>query len=113
MTVTGKGKYAGTIRQNFTIRPMEKADAGSVRIGSITTQQSTGASVVVPEVKVVVNDKTLVKGKDYTVSVINSTRFVKQSDGSEKATATAIITGTGNYKGLLGKKNFTVKKVSG
>ncbi|MBR5798855.1 MAG: glycoside hydrolase family 25 protein [Lachnospiraceae bacterium] len=113
VTVTGKGKYAGTIMQNFTIRPMEKADAGSVRIGSITTQQSTGASVVVPEVKVVVNDKTLVKGKDYTVSVINSTRFVKQSDGSEKATATAIITGTGNYKGLLGKKNFTVKKVRG
>ncbi len=113
VTITGKGKYAGTITQNFIIRPKEKADAGSVRIGSISTQKSNGTSIVVPEVKVVVDDKTLVQGKDYTVSVINSTRFVKASDGSEKATATAIITGTGNYKGLLGKKNFTVKKVSG
>ncbi len=109
VTVTGKGKYAGTIKQNFTIRPKEKADAGSIRIGSIATQKYTG-KVIVPEVKIVVDGMTLVRGKDYTVSVINSTRLTYTESGVRKGTATAIITGTGNYKGLLAKKSFTIKE---
>ncbi len=110
--ITGKGKYAGIIRQDFEIRPKEKADAESVKIGSIATQKYTG-KVIVPQVKIVVDGKTLEKGKDYTVSVINSTRLTYTEGGVRKGTATVIITGTGNYKGLLAKKSFTVKEVSG
>ena len=109
VTVTGKGKYAGTIRQNFIIQPKSKDDAKSIKIGSIATQKYTGKTIV-PAVKVVVDGKTLEKGKDYTVSVINSTRLTYTEGGVRKGTATAIITGTGNYKGLLAKKSFTVKE---
>lgn len=110
--VTGKGNYAGTIRQNFTIQPKEKADAKSIKVSSIPTQKYTGKTIV-PTVKVVVDGKTLEKGKDYTVSVINSTRLTYTDAGVRKGTATMIITGTGNYKGILAKKSFTVKEISG
>lgn len=107
--ITGKGIYADTISRTFTILPKQASNAKKITIADISEQRYTG-NVVVPKVKVAVDGKTLVKGKDYTVSILNSTRLTYTENGKQKGTATAVITGIGNYKGTLGRKNFTVVK---
>lgn len=107
--VTGKGKYSGTITKSFTITPKQAKDASKITVSNISDQTYTG-SVIVPKVTVTVDGTALVKGKDYTVSVLNSTRLTYIQNKKEKGTATMIITGIGNYKGTLAKKSFTVVK---
>ena len=106
--VTGKGKYSGTITKNFTITPKQVNKNSKVTVSNIADQKYTG-EVIVPKVTVTVDGKQLVKGKDYTVSVLNSTRLTYDLDKKKpKGTATMIITGIGNYQGTLAKKSFTV-----
>ncbi len=112
VTVTGKGNYAGVIKQSYTIMPKDKAHIKSVKVSNIPTQKYTGKTII-PDVKVIVDGETLEKGKDYTVSVINSTRLTYEDEEGRKGVATLLITGTGNYKGILAKKRFIVKEVSG
>ncbi len=108
--VTGKGKYAGTVTKDFTITPMQAKNASKITVSNIADQKYTG-EVIVPKVTVTVDGAQLVKGKDYTVSVLNSTRLTDYSNKKKpKGTATMIITGIGNYKGTLAKKSFTVYK---
>lgn len=107
--ITGKGKYADTISRTFTILPKQASNAKKITIANISEQRYTG-NVIVPKIKVTVDGKTLVKGKDYTVSILNSTRLTYTENGKQKGTATAVITGIGNYKGTLGRKSFTVVK---
>lgn len=107
--VTGKGKYSGTVAKNFTITPRKAKDSSKITVSNISDQKYTG-SVIVPKVTVTVDGITLVKGKDYTVSVLNSTRLTYTQNKKEKGTATMIITGIGNYSGTLAKKSFTVVK---
>lgn len=107
--ITGKGNYADTISQTFTILPKQASNAKKITIADIPDQRYTGA-VIVPKIKVTVDGKTLVKGRDYTVSILNSTRLTYTENGKQKGTATAVITGIGNYKGTLGRKSFTVVK---
>lgn len=107
VVVSGKGNYSGKIQQIYTINPKKESDAKTIKVSNIAAQNYTG-KVIIPSVKITVDGKNLKKGKDYTVSVINSTRLIyKDSEGS-KGIATVIITGTGNYKGVLAKKNFMV-----
>ncbi len=106
---TGKGKYAGTVSAGFTITRKQASDASKITVSSISDQKYTG-SVIVPKVTVKVDGATLVKGRDYTVSVLNSTRLTYTQNNKQKGTATMIITGIGNYKGTLAKKSFTVVK---
>ena len=109
MIVTGKGKYAGTVSKNFTITPKQAKHASKITVSNIADQKYTG-EVIVPKVTVTVDGVQLVKGKDYTVSVLNSTRLTYDLDKKiKKGTATMIITGIGNYQGTLAKKSFTVK----
>lgn len=107
--ITGKGKYADTISRTFTILPKQASNAKKITIANISEQRYTG-NVIVPKIKVTVDGRTLVKGKDYTVSILNSTRLTYTENGKQKGTATAVITGIGNYKGTLGRKNFAVVK---
>ncbi len=107
--VNGKGKYSGTIRQSFTINPKQKSDAKNIKVSNIPDQKYTGR-VIVPSVKVTIDGKTLKKGKDYTISVVNSTKLTYEDKQGKKGVATVIITGTGNYKGVLTKKSFVVVK---
>ncbi len=108
--VTGKGKYAGTMTKNFTILPKEAKNASKITVSNIADQKYTG-EVIVPKVTVTVDGEQLVKGKDYTVSVLNSTRLTYDlNKKKQKGTATMIITGIGNYKGTLTKRSFTVYK---
>lgn len=106
--VTGKGKYAGTVTEKFTITPKQAKNASKITVSNIADQKYTG-EVIVPKVTVTVDGAKLDKGKDYTVSVLNSTRLTDFSDKKKsKGIATMIITGIGNYQGTLAKKSFIV-----
>lgn len=106
--VTGKGKYSGTMKKTFTINPKQAKNASKITVSEISNQKYTG-EVIVPKVTVTVDGTQLVKGKDYTVSVLNSTRLTDFSNKKQsKGTATMIITGIGNYQGTLAKKSFIV-----
>lgn len=107
--VNGKGMYSGTIQQTFTINPKQKSDAKTIKVSDIPEQKYTG-KVIIPDVKVTVDGKNLQKGKDYTISVVNSTKLTYEDSQGKKGVATAIITGTGNYAGVLAKKSFVVVK---
>lgn len=105
--VSGKGKYSGTVTKDFTILPKQKKDSSKITVSSIGEQKYTG-SVIVPNVTVTVDGVKLTKGKDYTVSVLNSTRLTYTQNKKQKGIATMIITGVGNYKGTLAKTSFVV-----
>jgi len=105
--VTAKGKYSGTMTKTFTITPKQKKDISKITVSSISEQKYTG-SVVVPNVTVTVDGIKLTKGKDYTVSVLNSTRLTYTQNKRRKGIATMIITGVGNYQGTLTKRSFVV-----
>lgn len=102
VTVTGKGNYTGTVTKTFQINRKTKSKSGSISISSIGVQKRTGTTIV-PNLTVQVDGRQLVSGKDYTVSVVNSTRTI-----GKYGIGTAIITGVGNYEGLLGKKAFFI-----
>lgn len=105
--VTGKGKYSGTLIKTFTILPKQKKDISKISVSSIAEQKYTG-NVIVPNVTVTVDGIKLTKGKDYTVSVLNSTRLTYTQNNKRKGIATMVITGVGNYKGILTKRSFVV-----
>ena len=109
MVVTGKGKYAGTIKSSYTIKPKTISYCKKVSVSSISKQKYTG-KVIIPSFTVKIDGKTLKKGTDYTVSVLNSTKLTYTDKNVQKGVATVIITGIGNYKGVLAKKNFIVYK---
>ncbi|GAB6394313.1 MAG: hypothetical protein MdMp024_0625 [Bacteroidales bacterium] len=86
VTVTGVGKYTGTVYKNFTISPKGVA-AGW--LGTVPDQTYTGASIQ-PAVTVMDGSRTLTLGMDYTVYYSNNVNA---------GTATVTIVGTGNYTG--------------
>ncbi|GAB6394114.1 MAG: Ig-like domain-containing protein [Bacteroidales bacterium] len=94
VTVTGLGNYSGTASKSFTIHP--KAVAADW-LEDIPAQAYTGKYI---EPGVVVRDgsKTLTLGADYTVAYMNNTYI---------GTATATVTGMGNYVGSA-SKNFAI-----
>lgn len=105
--VTGKGNYSGTMSKKFYIFEKEKKPASKITVSSIPDQKYTGNKIV-PNFTVTFDGAALVKGKDYTVSVLNSTKLTYTQNKKRKGTATVIITGIGNYKGTLAKSSFTV-----
>lgn len=91
--VTGKGTYEGSYTTNFKIVSCAIGQAASSRIAD---QTYTG-NAIQPSFTVTYNNKTLVKGTDYTVSFKNNVNI---------GTATVIITGKGNFEG---NKEITFK----
>ncbi len=99
--ITGIGNYKGTADAAFTICPRLIADADVSQIGD---QTYTGEAVT-PDLAVVVDGITLIKGEHYTVAFENNT---------DAGQAKAVITGTGNYTTDDGskktiEKNFEIK----
>ncbi|GAB6393845.1 MAG: Ig-like domain-containing protein [Bacteroidales bacterium] len=88
VTVTGRGNYAGTASETFTIVP--KTIEG-LSVDAIPAQNYTGQAVI-PAVTVRDGGRVLTAGQDYEVSCRNNT------EGGE---ATAIITGRNNYQGEI------------
>ena len=93
IVIKGMGSYAGTIEKTFTIQ----ADLSKAKV-TIKKQIYTGKKLT-PNVKVVLNGKTLVKDKDYKVSYSGNKNIGKN--------AKAIIKGMGQYTGEISKK-FTI-----
>lgn len=93
-TITGIGNYTGTVEKSFAIAACSMS---AVSISSIESQRYTG-SAISPDVTVTYNGRTLIKGTDYTVSYSNNINV---------GTATATITGKGNFSGTV-STNFKI-----
>ena len=92
--IHGKGNYTGTKKVMLTISSQNLI--GSASVSSISNQKYTGDEIE-PTVKVTYNKKRLTEGTDYTVFY---------EDNVKVGTATAVITGAGNY---TGEKRVTFK----
>ncbi|MBO4635644.1 MAG: DUF4214 domain-containing protein, partial [Clostridiales bacterium] len=100
LVVRGAGNYTGELDPvTFTIVP---AEINSATVAAIADQTYTG-SAIEPEITVTLNDTTLVRGTDYTVSYANNTAI---------GTATATVTGCGNYTGSPGSVTFEIVQAS-
>ena len=106
ITVTGKGNYSGSKTKNFTIA----AKSISGMTATVAAQTYSGAALT-PSVTVKDGSKTLTAGTDYTVAYANNVNA---------GTATATVTGKGNYKGSISatfeikanSTSFTVSSIS-
>ena len=101
VTIKGQGNYTGSLKKNFTIKP--------VSIGAATLEYNSKAytgKALKPAatVKARVDGKatTLKAGTDYKITYANNINA---------GTATATITGKGNYKGTL-TRNFKITKAA-
>jgi len=95
VTILGKGNYQGSLSGTFIIKARDISEAAA---GSIPSQMFTG-SAVTPDISLRYNNRSLVKGIDYTVSF---------SDNMARGKATARIIGKGNYTGSL-SRTFLIK----
>lgn len=91
--VTGIGNCSGTATKTFTIEPIEITSATL----SNTVYSYTGTELK-PEVIVKYGEKTLVSGTDYLITY---------RDNLNVGTATATVTGIGNYTGTI-KNTFEI-----
>ena len=88
MTITGKNLYSGTTSVPFEIAP---ASISSAIISDIPDQTFTGAALT-PKPTVMLGERTLVEGTDYTLSYENNVPGGR---------ATVVVTGIGNYSGSI------------
>ncbi len=88
VTITGKGNYSGETAATFTIIPKAVTNDG-ITIAAIADRTYTG-SAIEPEVTVTDGGTTLTLGTDYTIGY---------SANVNVGTATATISGKGNYSG--------------
>ena len=94
VVVTGKGNYSGTVTKSFTIIA---ADIAKATIAAIENKTFTG-DFIKPNLSVTLGNYTLIANKDYTVVY---------TDNVSAGTATATITGQGNFTGTNSAK-FTI-----
>ena len=106
VSVTGKGKYVGSIEKTFTITPASlfKATASTSAKKYVYTGKARK-----PAVTVKLNGKKLIKNVDYTVTY---------SANKNTGKATYTVKGIGNYYGskngsfIIKPKKLTVKKLT-
>ena len=99
VVVTLKGNYSGTVTKTFKINKVDIGDA-DVRLSS-SSFVYTGEKKL-PTPKVVLDGKTLVKDRDYSVSYVDNTKA---------GTGYVVIKGKGNYCGS-NKVSFNIKAAS-
>lgn len=92
ITVTGLGKYTGSLVKTFAILPKSLADSDIV-IAAIPRQQAKNAAIN-PEPKITFNGITLKKDTDYTLRYSNNVKVTTAT-----TPATISIAGRGNYTG--------------
>ena len=95
VTITGKGKYSGTITKSFSIKPADFTKASVTLSASSFTWNGTNKK---PGVTVKFRRRQLTAGRDYTVSYKNNVSV---------GTASVTITAKRNYKGSI-SKNFSI-----
>jgi hypothetical protein len=94
VTISGKGSYTGTLTKTFAINPENLLNCSIADLGS---QTYTGTAFT-PGVTVSKGGTTLTLNTDYEVSYTSNTNA---------GTATATISGKGNYTGTV-SKSFTI-----
>ena len=94
VTIRGKGNYEGSVYTDFRITPKKL----TAKIAAIPDVNYTPEGAA-PALTLTDKDKILQEGRDYTVSYTRN---------REVGTATAVVTGCGNYSGTL-KKTFRIK----
>ncbi len=94
VTVTGKNHLSGSKAVTFTINRASVSGAAVTLTGTMVF----GGQAVTPTAKVTLGGRTLAAGTDYTLSYKNNINA---------GTASAVITGKGNYTGTL-NRNFTI-----
>lgn len=95
VTVTGQGNYTGSVSKTFDIAPKALTDD---MVGEITGELVYSGQAHTPEMILKYGALTLVKDTDYTV---------RYADNINAGTATATVTGQGNYTGSA-SKTFTI-----
>ena len=113
VTITGKGNYAGTVKKEFIIRPVElnKLDEAGLDI-SKTLTLAYAKGVQKPNPAVYYNELLLKKGTDYTIKYLLD--GIEQSgiasDEKQALTYQIEYTGKGNFSGTFpGITTVTVK----
>ena|GEM_PF-4919156 len=98
MVIYGMGNFCGTQRIQFKIfgKNLENAI-----VSEIPDQIYTGVEIA-PEISVTLDGVTLIKDTDYAV---------KYENNVDKGVATVVISGIGNYSGVV-KKTFNINKTS-
>ena len=96
LTISGKEYYIGSLQKTFTISPRQLGTGTNITLSA--AGYYTGQKLQ-PTATVICNGITLQANTDYTVSYENNI---------EPGTATAIITGKGNYIGTV-RKSFVIK----
>lgn len=96
--IVGQGNYSGTKVVTYTIGALPISNAS---VSAIPDQTYSGQAIT-PEVTLTHNSAALVNGTDYTVSYSNN---------KNAGTATAVITGIGNYSGTI-KTTFRIMPLS-
>lgn len=97
ITITAMGNYTGTVTKTFTIK---RAALKKAKV-SLNKYYEYKYKTVKPTPTIKLNGRTLVKGKDYTLTYSGNDKYV-----TSKAKIT--ITGKGNYTGNI-TKSFKIK----
>ena len=106
ITITGIGKYSGTLKKNFRINAYDilADEDGRIEVEPLADQPyEKGGNKPKPVVKYWIPEKqevTLKEGVDYTLSYRNNTRLNDCTDSNGNRWPTVIIKGKGNYKGV-------------
>ncbi|MBD5502417.1 MAG: hypothetical protein HDR09_20580 [Lachnospiraceae bacterium] len=93
MTITGLGKYSGTIKKNFTIDKVALTE-NMLQGKTITVKQNRAGAT--PDVELVYEGRTLIKDRDYKLTYTGN-----KNTTSETKKAWINIAGIGNFKGSL------------
>lgn len=96
--IVGQGNYSGMKTVTYSIGALS---INSASVAPISDQTYSGQAIT-PAVTLKYNSVTLVKGTDYTISYSNN---------KNAGTATAVITGKGNYSGTI-KTQFKICPLS-
>ena len=101
-TITAYGNYCGTVYGVFEITQK------SISSGTLTVQNTSyTGSVIIPNITLVVDGRTLTKGTDYNVAYFDKDG-VKVTEIFNAETYTVVATGKGNYAGEI-RSSFTIK----
>ena len=91
--VTGRGNYTGSISKKFAIQNVDITDAAVTGIEESVVY--TGKEITFGDIMVTVSGRTLSEDEDYIVSYENNKNVT--------TSAKVVITGTGNYSGVITK----------
>ncbi|MBE5865550.1 MAG: hypothetical protein E7292_04950 [Lachnospiraceae bacterium] len=109
VTITGMGRYTGTIKKSFKITAADMADIVTAKDGQLTAKYVKGGAK--PSLNLVFNGKKLTEGRDYTVTYKNNKAVYTAKAGENgydaKKAPAVTIKGKGNFAGSV-SRTYTI-----